>query len=128
MTQDSAKDSGDPKEELARLLRRLDDLDGPPQMPDAPGLDKFRVDAPPREHSDANDRSKALVAKPDGPLQPHVREAESARKSRTSLASGIAIGVAVTAVVAAILAVKLPPISIVVIRGGGGEAKFGSQS
>jgi hypothetical protein len=128
MTQDSGdlQDSGDPKEELARLLRRLDDLDGP-RMPATPSLDKFKADAPNREVASANDRSKALVAKPDGPLQSHANEAETARKSRTILVRGIAIGVAVTAVVGVILAVKMPPISIVVIRDGTSQSKFAPQ-
>ena len=115
------QDLGDLSAELARLLRRIDELDGPqqPRLPAAPSLDPFEMSTM-RPLSDPNERSNALTTQSDPRLQP-----QRASKSRKPVAA-IAIVVAATALVAVVLAVKMPSISIVVVPDG--ESKFRVQT
>jgi TPR repeat protein len=123
------RDYDDPSEELKRLLRRIDEMEGPPQspLPGAPSLDAFAGGAPAASVSDPSDGGKLLIAQSDGAFELYGKPAapEVSGKSRRPLARRMAI-VAVAAMVTAILAIRMPAISIVVVRDGVGDSK--SQS
>jgi hypothetical protein len=114
------RETADPSAELARLLRRIDELDEPQPkgLPPAPGLAEFQAGSVPTR-PDPVERGKALIAQPT---------LETASKSRTLLTITTAIIVGAAAGAAAILLFKMPPISIVVIRDGGGESRYQIQS
>jgi hypothetical protein len=120
------RDYDDPSEELKRLLRRIDEMDGPQQPPllAAPSRDEFAGGARAEHVSDPGDRGKPLMAQSDGALQLHREPAvpKVAGKSRRPLVRRMAI-VAGAAVVTAILVIRMPAISIVVIRDGVGDSK-----
>ena len=93
------RDVGDPTtEELMRLLRQIEEID-PQQkqaLPDVPGLD----------------------------VQPHAGLQSRGKQTELwGLALGVAIFIVVAAGAAAVLALKLPAISIVVVRDGVSDTK-----
>jgi hypothetical protein len=123
------RDYDDPSEELKRLLRRIDEMEGPqqPPLPGTPSRDAFAGGAPAAYVSNPGDGCKPLIAQSDEAFALHGKPAapEVSGKSRRPLARRMAI-VAVAAVVTAILVIRMPAISIVVMRDGVGDSK--SQS
>jgi TPR repeat protein len=121
------RDNGDPSEELKRLLRRIDEMDGPqePRLRDAPSLDELEGGARAAHISDPGDRGKLLVAQSDGAMRLYGKSSapEISGKSRKLLARRMAIFVAVAAVLTAAFVLRMPAISIVVIRDGVGDSK-----
>jgi len=90
---------GDPTtEELKRLLRQIEEID-------------------PQE-------KQALPAVPGVNVQPHAGLQSPGKQTELWGALGVAILIVVAAGVGAILALKLPAISIVVVRDGASDTKF----
>jgi len=115
---------GDPSEELKRLLSRIEEIGEQKRaLPDAPGLDQFKVGE--RTRPPAGPGDVPLMVQPDAALQPRGKHTElelpnKAGKGR--LARGVAIVIMVGVGAAAIYAFKMPAISIVVMRDGAGDA------
>jgi len=94
-----ARNVGDPTtEELKRLLRQIEEID-------------------PQE-------KQALPAVPGVNVQPHAGLQSPGKQTELWGALGVAILIVVAAGVGAILALKLPAISIVVVRDGASDTKF----